>query len=193
MASSNPGFSINPLRRELSPTYTTLPEGIDAVTSRAARHDLAKRLSQLARRLTYDGSDNVDEMMVGTQLEQLERVVSGSKRVESDAHQHQTHLDSPGPSEVGSVLASPVSSLIRSRFSDLSASLQREREAEKEREEEPQPTKGMRGPQAKKVIAEMSKLNDELFTVVNNLKARQEESEVRIYLPQPLMARRPRF
>lgn len=178
VAFSNPGFSISPVRRDLSHTHTTLPEGIDAVTSRAARHDLARRLSQLARRLTYDGSESVDEMMVGSQLEQLEKVVGSGKGAEASKPQHQISFDSPGRSDVGSVLGSPVSSLFRSRFSDLSASLHREREAEKEQVEEPPQKKGMSGAQAKKVIADMSKLNDELSTVVNNLKARQEESEV---------------
>ncbi|KAF5133848.1 hypothetical protein E5D57_004476 [Metarhizium anisopliae] len=153
------------------------PEGIDAVTSRAARHDLARRLSHLARRLTYDGSDDVDEMMVGSQLEQLEKVVGGARSAESKKLPYRTSFDSPGRSDAGSVLGSPVSSLFRSRFSDLSASLHREREAEKEPEDEAPSKQGMTGTQAKKVIAEMSKLNEELSTVVNNLKARQEESE----------------
>ncbi|KAG8419394.1 hypothetical protein J3458_004264 [Metarhizium acridum] len=154
-----------------------LPEGIDAVTSRAARHDLARRLSHLARRLTYDGSDDVDENMVGSQLEQLEKVVGGARSAEPKRLQYQASFDSPGRSDVGSVLGSPVSSLFRSRFSDLSASLHREREADKEPEDEAPSKKGMTGTQAKKVIAEMSKLNEELSTVVNNLRARQEESE----------------
>lgn len=178
MAFPNPGGSISPLRRDLSQMHTMLPEGIDAVTSRAARHDLARRLSHLARRLTYDGSDDVDEMMVGSQLEQLEKVVGGARSAESKKLPYQTSFNSPGRSDAGSVLGSPVSSLFRSRFSDLSASLHREREAEKEPEDETPSKKGMTGTQAKKVIAEMNKLNEELSTVVNNLKARQEESEV---------------
>ncbi|OAA44251.1 hypothetical protein NOR_03979 [Metarhizium rileyi] len=177
MTFSNPGSGVSPLRRDLSHANVTVPEGIDAVTSRAARHDLARRLSQLARRLTYDGSDNVDEMMVGSQLEQLERVVGGTKGADSREAQQQTSFDSPRRSDVGSVLGSPVSSLFRSRFSDLSASLHREREAEREQEDEAPSKKGMTGTQANKVIAEMGKLNAELSTVVNNLKARQEESE----------------
>ncbi|KHN97736.1 uncharacterized protein MAM_04125 [Metarhizium album ARSEF 1941] len=180
MAFSNPRSSISPLRRDASHIHTVPPEGIDAVTSRAARHHLARRLSQLARRLTYDGSDDVDEMMVGSQLEQLEKAVGGAKGSEPEPNKlHcQTSLDSSGRSDVGSVLGSPVSSLFRSRFSDLSASLHRERgEAEKKAEHEAPPNEGMTGTQAKKVLAEMSKLNEELSTVVNNLKARQEESE----------------
>ena len=121
--------------------------------------------------------------MVGSQLEQLEKVV-GSSRYDEPKGQYlnEGSVEGPSRSDMGSVLGSPVSSLFRSRFSDLSASLHREREAEakKDREEEPPPSKsGMNGPQAKRVIAEMTKLNEELSTVVNNLKARQEESEVR--------------
>ncbi|GAB0134263.1 hypothetical protein EsDP_00002642 [Epichloe bromicola] len=175
IAFPNPGFSISPLRREIS--HATPPEGIDAVTSRAARHDIARRLSQLARRLNYDGPSNMNELMLGNQLEQLEKVACATLTPESKKLEYRTGPDSPARSDVGSALGSPVSSLFRSRFSDLSASLLRERAAEREPEDEPPQKKGMSAPQAKKIIAEMGKLNDELSAVVNNLKARQEESE----------------
>ncbi|KAG8413935.1 hypothetical protein J3459_015031 [Metarhizium acridum] len=115
MAFSNPRGSISPLRRDLSQMHTMLPEGIDAVTSRAARHDLARRLSHLARRLTYDGSDDVDENMVGSQLEQLEKVVGGARSAEPKRLQYQASFDSPGRSDVGSVLGSPVLLLFSDR------------------------------------------------------------------------------
>ncbi|KAK2591748.1 hypothetical protein QQS21_010569 [Conoideocrella luteorostrata] len=175
IAFTNPGYSISPLRRELS--HTTPPEGIDAVTSRAARHEIARRLSQLARQLTYDGSHSMDELMLGNQLEQLEKVVGSTNGRNHEKLEYQPSLGSPARSDTGSTLGSPMSPLFRSRFSDLSASLHREREAEKMPEDEPPQKKGMSAPQAKKVIAEMAKLNDELSVVVNNLKARQEESE----------------
>ncbi|KAG5913251.1 hypothetical protein E4U42_001341 [Claviceps africana] len=175
MAFSTPGFSISPLRRPLS--YSTPPEGIDAVTSRAARHDIARRLSQLARRLTFDGPNGMNETMLSTQLEQLEKVVCAALSPGALKPQHPPSLGSPARSDGGSALASPVSSLFKSRFSDLSASLHREREAERKVEDEPPQKKGMSASQAKKVIAEMGKLNDELSAVVSNLKARQEESE----------------
>lgn len=175
---SHTGHSISPLRRELSPT--TLPEGIDAVTSRASRQGLARRLSILARRLTYDDTDGLDEGVVGSQLAQLEKVVGAPTVPEPHKFQQTTTKESPSPSERNSVLGSPVSSLFKSRFSDLSASVHREREAEasRNRQDEPPPKKGMTIPQAKKVVQEMSKLNDELSTLVKNLQARQEESEV---------------
>ncbi|KAG6170005.1 hypothetical protein E4U34_005210 [Claviceps purpurea] len=170
------GSSISPLRRELS--HSTPPEGVDAVTSRAARHDIARRLTQLARRLACDEPNSTNDLMLGNQLEQLEKVVWASPSPEPKRHQYQPSFESPLRSDAGSSFGSPVSSLFKSRFSDLSASLQREREAEKQLEDdEPPPKRGMSDKQAKKVIAEMGKLNDELSAVVNNLKARQEESE----------------
>ncbi|KAG5942119.1 hypothetical protein E4U53_007296 [Claviceps sorghi] len=177
IACSNPGFGISPLRRQLS--LSTPPEGIDAVTSRAARHDIARRLSQLARRLAFDGPNGLNETMLNTRLEQLEKVVCAALSPEAQKTQHQTGVspESPARSDGGSALGSPVSSLFKSRFSDLSASLHREREAERKLGDEPPQKRGMSAPQAKKVIAEMGKLNDELSAVVSNLKARQEESE----------------
>ncbi|KAG6009480.1 hypothetical protein E4U54_008553 [Claviceps lovelessii] len=175
MAFSTPGFGISPLRRQLS--HATPPDGIDAVTSRAARHDIARRLSQLARRLAYDGPNGMNETMLSTQLDQLEKVVCAALSPEPKNFEHQPIFESPARCDAGSALASPVSSLFKSRFSDLSASLHREREAEKALEDEPPQKKGMSASQAKKVIAEMGKLNDELSAVVSNLKARQEESE----------------
>ncbi|KAG6026712.1 hypothetical protein E4U41_001191 [Claviceps citrina] len=179
IAFSNTGSGISPLRRELH--HATPPLGsIDAVTSRAARHDIARRLSQLARRLTYDGPVAMNEVILGHQLEQLERAVcvTLSPEPKERGHGHnQASFESPVCSDAGSALASPVSSLFKSRFSDLSASLLREREAERERDNEPPQKKGMSAPQAEKVMAELGKLNDELSAVVNNLKARQEESE----------------
>ncbi|KAG6006758.1 hypothetical protein E4U21_006743 [Claviceps maximensis] len=179
IAFSTPGLSKSPLRRQLS-HLTTPPEGIDAVTSRTARHDIARRLGQLALRLTYDGPSRMNrtnEAILTTQLENLEKVVCAALSPEPKIFEHQASYDSPARSDASSARGSPVSSLFKSRFSDLSASLQREREAEQALEDEPPQKKGMTAPQAKKVIAEMGKLNDELSAVVSNLKARQEESE----------------
>lgn len=187
IAYSNPGLSTSLLRRELS--RTTPPRNADAVTSRAVRYDLARRLSQLARRLTYDGSDsNMDEIVLGNQLEELEKAVGRGGSGPEEAQKlpgEAAMLDGAARRSNGSsAIASSASSMLRSRFSDLSASLHREREAAaladapRGIEEELSPKKGMSARQAKKVIAEMSKLNDELTSVVSNLKARQEESEV---------------
>ncbi|POR32918.1 Uncharacterized protein TPAR_06854 [Tolypocladium paradoxum] len=176
LAFSNPGLSsFSPLRRELS--HTTLHDDVDNAAARASRQDLARRLSQLAQRLTYGESDDVDELVLGGQLDQLEKAVRRSRSPELP--RRPVSFDMRSRSDVGSVFGSPASPLIRSRFSDLSASWHREREAEREQEkQEPPPKMGMTVEQAKKVIAEMSKLNGELSTVVSNLQARQEESDL---------------
>ncbi|OAQ97068.1 hypothetical protein LLEC1_00954 [Akanthomyces lecanii] len=94
----------------------------------------------------------------------------------------QTPRSPQSRSEAGSVLGSPVS-LIRSQFSDLSVSSLREREREREQErihEEERELREQRGiaeAQAKELIAEANKLNEELSQVAENLKARQEEME----------------
>lgn len=79
--------------------------------------------------------------------------------------------DTPGG---GSLFNSPGSSIFRTRFSDLSASIFKDPEPEPD----PPPKMGMTVQQANKVVAEAMKLNDELVTLVTNLKARQEESDV---------------
>ncbi|CAM1509479.1 Fc.00g032180.m01.CDS01 [Cosmosporella sp. VM-42] len=78
----------------------------------------------------------------------------------------------------GSLFSSPASSIFRTRYSDLSASIFRDKEPEPEPEpEDPASKMGMSVQQANKVIAEAMKLNDELTAVVTNLKARQEETD----------------
>jgi len=74
---------------------------------------------------------------------------------------------------------SPASSLIRSRFSDLSPSaLAKVPEPTEENDTaHDAPKKGMSERQANKVIIEAAKLNKELTVVVDNLKARLEESD----------------
>jgi hypothetical protein len=70
--------------------------------------------------------------------------------------------------------------LIRSRFSDLSPSaLAKVPEPTEENDTaHDAPKKGMSERQANKVIIEAAKLNKELTVVVDNLKARLEESDV---------------
>ena len=82
-----------------------------------------------------------------------------------------SHSETPGG---GSLFSSPASSFFRTRYSDLSASIFRDPEPEPE---DPPPKMGMTVQQANKVIAEAMKLNDELTTVVTNLRARQEETD----------------
>ncbi|KAK4087794.1 hypothetical protein Purlil1_7851 [Purpureocillium lilacinum] len=204
LAFSTPALgSFSPLRRELSRT-TTLHDDIDQQQqqqpqspARLSRQDLARRLSQLAQRLSYDdggsggsADDHVDELMLQGQLDQLEKAFLSRPPPppppQGSASAFEMRSSPPRSDHAGSAsaLASPASSLFRSRFSDLSASLQLQREREREAEElgrrrelEPAPRPGMTVPEAKKVIAEMGKLNDELSTVVSNLRARQEESD----------------
>lgn len=80
--------------------------------------------------------------------------------------------------------SSPAPPLHQSRYSDLSASMLARlseinaAEFNEQTYEEPPPKKGMSEKQAEKVIIEAAKLNNELSTVVENLKARLEESDV---------------
>lgn len=145
-----------------------------------ARHDLAKRLTLLAQRLSC--GDELDESALTRQVEQMEKAVSPPS---SPKPRRQQSIDSPRPSEAGSSLGSPLS-LIRSQFSDLSVESYRDRERQRERQlqeeeqREAQLKLGMSVKQAKKIIVESTKLNNELSTIVSNLKARQEEADVRI-------------
>jgi hypothetical protein len=170
-AFSGSGFS--PLRRQLSLDNRD-------VSSQMARHDLAKRLTLLAQRLSC--GDELDESALTRQVEQMEKAVSPPS---SPKPRRQQSIDSPRPSEAGSSLGSPLS-LIRSQFSDLSVESYRDRERQRERQlqeeeqREAQLKLGMSVKQAKKIIVESTKLNNELSTIVSNLKARQEEADVRI-------------
>lgn len=118
------------------------------------------------------------------------------------AHLHLQHrparLGARSHSDIVGMLptSSPAPSLHRSRYSDLSASMLArlseinaaelfgEPEMREEPEPEPEPPVekekkgGMSAEQAEKVIVEAAKLNNELSTVVENLKARLEESDV---------------
>lgn len=118
----------------------------------------------------------------------------------SPAHLHLQHrparLGARSHSDIVGMLptSSPAPSLHRSRYSDLSASMLArlseinaaelfgELETREEPELEPEPPVekkgGMSAEQAEKVIVEAAKLNNELSTVVENLKARLEESDV---------------
>ncbi|KAM4066844.1 cytochrome P450 [Hirsutella rhossiliensis] len=167
---TNPAPSYRPLRRQLSHS-TDGDHGDSPASSPTSRHELARRLSQLAHQLSY--GDDADEPALGAHFGSLQHAVASG--TPSPPSRRSTSLEMPSRSDMGSILGSPVSSMFRSRFSDLSASLHREREAE--REHEPPQKVGMTVDQANKVIAEMGKLNDELSAVVSNLKARQEESD----------------
>lgn len=199
---SSLGFStgrMSPLRREVSRASSSFhshsrgPSDASPIArriSRPARRNrdaLARRLSQLAHELTTGDQDNVDDDGVDiltAQMDHLEGAVmrkptsfsSPSTPSPLTTPQRPMSLDMRSPGE--SIFSSPGSSVFRTRFSDLSASIRRDRVPEPEPEPEPPVKKGMSAAQAKKVIAEAMKLNEELSQLVANLQARQEESDV---------------
>lgn len=199
---SSLGFStgrMSPLRREVSRASSSFhshsrgPSDASPIArriSRPARRNrdaLARRLSQLAHELTTGDEDNVDDDGVDiltAQMDHLEGAVMKKPKSFSSPStpsplttpQRPMSLDMLSPGE--SIFSSPGSSVFRTRFSDLSASIRRDRAPEPEPEPEPPVKKGMSAVQAKKVIAEAMKLNEELAQLVANLQARQEESDV---------------
>ncbi|PHH59433.1 hypothetical protein CDD81_3193 [Ophiocordyceps australis] len=182
LASSHQSFSYSPLRRELShaslqgDAHAEYHERHDAAAAASSRSQLSRRLAQLAQRMAHrsiDHDDAADDDSLSHQVAQLERALETRPRA---SHSHGSGSGSGSGSDP--FYSSPSSSPFRSRYSDLSASLQREREAERQLDlEEPPPQIGMTVQQANKVIAEVAKLNDELSAVINNLRARQEESD----------------
>ncbi|KGQ08683.1 hypothetical protein BBAD15_g5995 [Beauveria bassiana D1-5] len=195
-------------RQPLSPpSQGQVATAITRDAGSSSRNELARRLTFLAQRLTCGG--DVDELALAGQLEQMEKAVSppsspNPRRRQLSPQQQQRPgpanrpLDpqtpgSPPPrSDTDSVLGSPLS-MIRSQFSDLSLASMREREREREQERvaeeerESRARTGIAEAQAKQLIAEANKLNEELSQVAENLKARQEEMENRVsYLEQEL-------
>jgi hypothetical protein len=170
---------VSPVRPE-APTSAARNEG--PASGRSSRLGLARRLSQLAKQLT-DG-DEIDELAMGDQLDLMERTMtrSSSQAGDQDATVDTMHKRSRSDLD-WSLVNSPQSSFVRSRHSDQSASQvsahkETEAEASSEKESEAPLSKSLTIRQANKVIAEVNKLNDELLVVVENLKARQEESDV---------------
>lgn len=173
-ASSIGPFSnaVSPLRRELS--RTTLHDEPDNVsTSSGNRLALARRLSHLAHQLTNE--DDVDELALMAQVDQMEKALAqpGSRSPPKRRIQHRrpasfggwrSHGDNGGP-------------LLASHHSELSASLLA-RNPIPESGEASDSRKGLTIRQANKIVAEANKLNEELTSIVSNLKARQEESDV---------------
>ncbi|KAG9256633.1 uncharacterized protein F5Z01DRAFT_634210 [Emericellopsis atlantica] len=185
-AGSSAGASygvMSPLWRELS--LSNSHDQHDGVSRSSSRLALARRLSHLAQQLTSDGE--IDEHVLTSQLDQMEKAVAQSpprSRFSSPHHRRPGSFESErgvvrSHSDLGgSMVSSPASSLYRSRFSDLSASLMMR---ESEPAPEPEVTQEVQKPgltprQLNKIIAEATKLNEELANVVGNLKARQEES-----------------
>ncbi|KAI5457399.1 hypothetical protein BGZ63DRAFT_417122 [Mariannaea sp. PMI_226] len=199
---SSLGFStgrMSPLKRDLSSrpsssyhSHSRGPSDASPISRRTSRYNrrsrdaLARRLSQLAHELTSSNDEEVDDEGVNlltAQLEQIEGAVlkkptsfSNPSTPSPRTTPHRTasiDLRSPGDS----IFSSPASSVFRTRFSDLSASIRRDPEPEPEPDPDPPLKKGMSAAQAKKVIAEAMKLNEELSQLVKNLQARQEESD----------------
>ncbi|KAF7563092.1 hypothetical protein G7046_g1031 [Stylonectria norvegica] len=148
------------------------------------RDALARRLSQLAHQLTSTThDDHVDDDGVDALTYQLNLMEKAMTRKQSPSPipqrtpQRPMSIDWRSKSDQspngGSLFSSPASSIFRSRYSDLSASIFRDPEPE------PEPPKtGMTIDQAKKVLVEVTQLNEELTNALTNLKARQEESDV---------------
>lgn len=197
---SSLGFStgrVSPHKRDISghsrlssindSSNNTSPSVRRTHRPRNSRDVLAQRLSQLAHELTSGDDDLLDDSGVDiltAQLDQLEGTKMLKKTVSfslpstpspRQAHQRLS-LDMCSPGE--SIFSTPGSAF-KTRFSDLGASLRRDPEPEPEPEPEPPANMGMTVAQAKKVIQEVTQLNEEMSQLVTNLKARQEESDVR--------------
>ncbi|KAF5654956.1 cytochrome P450 monooxygenase [Fusarium heterosporum] len=155
-------------------------------SNRNSRDILAQRLSQLAHELTSGEEDLLDDSGVDiltAQLDQLE----GTKLLKKSVSFSMPSTPSPRPtprrplsldmySPGDSIFGTPGSAF-KTRFSDLGASIRRDPEPEPEAEPDPPPNMGMTVAQAKKVIQEVTQLNEEMSQLVANLKARQEESD----------------
>jgi hypothetical protein len=154
---------------------------------RNSRDVLAQRLSQLAHELTTGEDDLLDDSGVDiltAQLDQLE----GTKMLEKTVSFSVPSTPSPRPNirrpvsldmySPGESIFSTPGSAFKTRFSDLGASIRRDPAPEPTPEPDPPPNLGMTVAQAKKVIQEVTQLNEEMSQLVENLKARQEESDV---------------
>lgn len=200
VGSSSYAFSgssvLSPLRRELDASHSR--EGGDV---RAGKLELARRLSKLASRLTY--GDSMEELMaLDSQVNQIEQALGGGIRGGSvygspplSRMPRPLNIETPvrksrGSDLDGSAVFSSPSSLFRHRFPDqmsptpASSMMYHDRHDESEEEQAPLPKNGMTAAQSNKIIGELVKLNEELDTVVSNLTARQEESDVSILSAQ---------
>jgi hypothetical protein len=144
-------------------------------------------LSQLAHELTSGEDDLLDDSGVDiltAQLDQLEGTRMLKKTVSFSVPstpsprpniRRPVSLDMYSPGE--SIFGTPGSAF-KTRFSDLGASIRRDPAPEPTPEPDPPSNMGMTVTQAKKVIQEVTQLNEEMSQLVENLKARQEESDV---------------
>lgn len=168
---SAPG-SAGSLHRRLS--RSTLHGDDDEHVRAQRRKQLSQRLSFLAQQLTAE--DELDESMLGEQVDELERAFAMSTSPKARAEPFSPRT--PERNQDRSYLASPISSLVRSQMSQLS--MQSMREEEEKEEAKSQQGVGMTVEEARKVMAEAEQLNDEMNTIFTSLRARQEETDVSV-------------
>jgi len=171
---------LSPLRRELS--RSTLHDEPDNVSSSSSKLALAHRLSHLAQQLTSDDDDEeLDELALAGQVEEMEKAMARTTlRTTKHRGLRPGSLEMRSLSDPGSsLLSSPPSSLFRSRFSDFSvvSPVSKGSNPAVEQPTRHRTTTRLSKRQTDKVIAEATKLNEELTIAVANLRARQEESD----------------
>ena len=176
-------------------------------SSSANRFTLALRLTHLAEQLKLDGND-IDEDALNDDVDRMEtvfRTVSSplrsssvskpvarllrshtdsftSRRYNPSSHSYQSHHLSCNCNKPDNIyFCAPPLFPLRSRFSDLAASLTERVDGEPAMEPEIPTKVGMTIEHANKVIAEATKLNEDLISAMENLRARQEESDVCFY------------
>lgn len=146
------------------------------------RDILVRRLTNLAKKLSAGERipDQATLDLLHGRVDDMDRAVSGQ---ETDLPQKDTHSAILQTSSRGSLQrinsreesawSSPSSSWMRSRYSDLSLSTRREQLSEKA-------PAAVRKPAVDsfKIASEAEKVSAELETLLTNLQARQEESEV---------------
>lgn len=182
-ASSIDPFSaaVSPLRRDLSrTTFHDEPEK----PSSPSRVALARRLTHLAQQLTTD--DDVDEAALTCQLDQLEQnfTAHSQEPLNSTTAQRSRpgYLGLRSQSDQGGALLN--SSVPYHGFPAHHRALSY-RQVPLEGTQERQPEKRLSIRQVNKIVAEATKLNEELTIVVSNLRARQEESDVGLFSAKP--------
>lgn len=189
LAAGHSSDAISPLHRELS--RTTLhdePAADNLSTSSGNRLALARRLSHLAQQLTGedDADEQVDELALMAQVDQMEKALlarPGSKSPLRGTMKHRRPASFGGwrsQSDVGGSLVSlGAHGIVRSHPSELPVPLTAKDPTPESAERKESSNKSLTLRQANKIIAEADKLNEELNSIVSNLKARQEESDVR--------------
>ena len=168
--------SVESLRRELS--RSTLND--DDLPPAPTRLALAKRLSHLAKQLS--DAEDIDDPALATQIDSLEKLIGkgrpGQQFSPPNRHWDAGRTRTRDSQSANSFTSSPTD--FRHRLSDLSLSFSPELKPRSEDagDDEASLRADMTKRQARRIIAEATKLNDELTSVVENLRARQEEADV---------------